>query len=296
MSAVSSLITKLHEIKTKSGKFVFDIETTGKCFGDHLIAVGWIYNLKDGTTVKGYIVHNPLTDEEKRLLKEGLLDWLDLWMRKGWEMRCFHEFWHNTGPRARDLLPTLKHLLGFDSVEAVQGGSSSSSSHAVVDTEFEFIARFNRVLKEAEEHWGGKLQIVNNTTAYDTCWMHHLLLKHRFQPLDATRFGKHTWSYDSDSALIGAMGITPHTTQWSKFDAFLTTIINRLPGDNVQHDHNPENDAHHIFARWERFELLQSMVSTNLLDVLTAGDEEFEEVFARHLEQYIQRIHFLRTK
>jgi len=193
-------------------------------------------------------------------------------------MRCYNEFWHN--PQKRDLLPTLENLL--------------FQSENVVNDEFEFAARFNRVLKDAETHWGGNLQIITNTTAYDTCWVHNLLVKHHFQPLDTTRTGRHTWSYDSDSALIGAVGITPHTTDWNKYNTFRDHIITKLPGDDIAHDHNPENDAHHIFDRWQRFELFQSMITVNLLDVLVCSEDKFEEKLAVHMDEYVKRIHLLR--
>jgi hypothetical protein len=273
-----ALSRELSAIQTTSPKFVIDIESSGKNWNDHLFLIGYAYNTRDGTIVKGFIAHNPLTETEIRMLKDGILEWIDLWMCKGWEMRCYNEFWHN--PRSRDLIPTLEALL--------------FQNENVVNDEFEFAARFNRVLKDAETHWGGNLQIITNTTAYDTCWVHNLLVKHHFQPLDTTRTGKHTWSYDSDSALLGAVGITPHATDWKKFNVFLNQQIKKLPGENVEHDHNPENDAHHILDCWQRFELFQGMVKTNLLDILVCPEEEFEEKMQVHLAEYAERIKFFR--
>jgi hypothetical protein len=267
----------LREVQTTSGKFIFDIEGTGKLLKDNFVAIGFAYNRKDGTVVKGYLTLNLLSDEEREHLKKGWISFYDIWYRNQWEIRCYTEFWNNS---KRPLLPKLEMLL--------------EKNENLCETRFELAARFNCILREAEEHWEGNLQIVTNTTAYDTCWVHSLLTENHFQPLDTTRSGKHTWSYDSDSALIGALGITPQKTNWRKFGLFLQKPFQRLPGEQVEHDHHPMNDARHILDRWERFEVFQAMVPTSLLDVLVASPEEYPMLMQRHITEYVRRIHFLR--
>jgi len=87
LSSVRSLprlIEILSAIRSLSPKFVIDIESSGKTWEDHLFLIGYTYNTRDGRIIKGFIAYNPLSETEMRMLKEGMLDWIDLWMRKGW--------------------------------------------------------------------------------------------------------------------------------------------------------------------------------------------------------------------
>lgn len=261
----------------RTGKLVFDVECTGKTASDQLIAVGYAWTRKNGSVVSGFHALSMTTPDEDVQLNEGDLTWLDIWRRRGFEMRCFTEFWNAKGKRS------LLELLG-----SLQYGPT------VVVTEAELAMRVNRVIADAEAHWGN-VQIITNTTAFDTCWLHNLLVDHHYLPLDTTRAGAHRWTYESDSFLLGSLGETPDTVNWKKFDKF-RTVLDALKTDHTKHDHHPANDAKAILAEFEATEIFNAMVSTTLLDVLTAPDEEYGERLRDHLRDIRKRANFLRRK
>ena len=271
--------TAFQEIKqkvNKSGKLVFDIETTGKTANDKFVAVGYMWRRQDRIIVNGHFALSLLSDEEQCHLESGDLSWFDIWRRKGFEIRCFTEFWHAKGKAS--LLETLTLLQTGDNV---------------VKSEEELAMRINRVIKDAEEHWNGNLQLITNTTAYDTCWLHKLLVDHAFQPLDTTRAGAHRWSYEVDSFALGTVGETPDTVIWRKLETFLK-CLKHLPVDGAPHDHHPANDAKAIFAQFEALEVYNAMVPTTMLNVITSSDEEYQTQLENHVAQIRERAAFMR--
>lgn len=260
----------------KTGKLVFDIETTGKTAKDKFVAIGYMWKRQDGSIVNGHYALSLVSDEEMMQLHHGDLSWFDVWHRKGFEIRCFTEFWHAKGKES--LLETLNLLQTGDNI---------------VKTEAELASRINRTIREAEEHWNNELQIVTNTTAYDTCWLHKLLVDYAFQPLDTTRTGVHRWSYEIDSFALGAVGETPDTVIWRKVDSF-TKCLQQLPVDLALHDHHPANDAKAIFAQFEAIEMFNAMVPMTFLNVLTADDEYYKTRLEIHVAQIISRMDFMR--
>lgn len=250
----------------KTGKLAFDIETTGKKKDDKFVAVGYAWKQRDGTVVNGHYALKVLNEDE---------DPGEAWQREGFEMRCFNEFWSKP-----EQLEKLKKLQQGDNV---------------VGTVEELAACVNEVLKAAEEHWEGNLQIITNTTAYDTCWLHQLLVHHNFHALDATREGKHRWTYDVDSFMLGALGETPDTVNWRDLSAFVR-LLKTLPVDDAPHDHHPANDAKSILATFDATELYQGMVEITALDVISASNEDYEEALETHLDQVRKRFSRLRRR
>ncbi len=260
----------------RSGKLTFDIETTGKTAKDQFIAVGYAWKRRDGTLVRGHCALSVVDPSEMTDIERGDLSWLDVWHRKGFEIRCFTEFWN-----AKD--KSLLHLLR----ELQRDGS-------LVTDEAALAKRVNRAILDAEEHWDGNVQIITDTTAYDTCWLHRLLVDHRFQPLDTTRAGRHRWSYDVDSFMLGALGVTPDIVNWSKL-ASADKLLSRLPVDAVEPTHHPAIDAQSILAKFEAVEVFNAMVPTSTLAVVTASDEEYASRLEDHLCQVRDRIAFMRN-
>lgn len=267
---------ELKQKVNKSGKLVFDIETTGKTANDRFVAIGYMWKRQNGNVVNGHFALSLLSDEEQYQLYLGDLSWFDIWRRKGFEIRCFTEFWHTRGKES--LLETLSLLQTGDNV---------------VKSEAELAMRINRVIKNAEDHWDNNLQIITNTTAYDTCWIHKLLVEHSFQPLDTTRSGTHRWSYDVDSFALGSVGETPDTVIWRKLETFLKCMMH-LPVDTAVHDHHPANDAKAIFAQFESIELFNAMVPMTFLNVITSSDEEYQARLEKHVTQICERANFVR--
>lgn len=250
----------------KSGKLALDIETTGKKKNDKIVAIGYAWKKRDGSVVNGHHALKLFSEDDN---VEAV------WRREGFELRCFNEFWNT--PTQMDILKQLQ-----------QGAE-------VVETEAELAFRLNETLKEAEEHWGGNLQIVTDTTAYDTCWLHRLLVEHDYHALDATRTGKHRWTYDLDSFVLGLLGVTPDTVCWRDMDAF-TRLLRKLPVESVPHDHHPANDAKSILADFEAAEIYQGMTRMTALLILAAPDELFEEALDVHITQIKERFSFMQQQ
>jgi hypothetical protein len=268
---------KIKKQVNATGKLAFDIETTGKTEHDKIVAVGYAWKKRDGTVVNGHVAMRIMGVREREHLERGMLSWMDIWRRHNYEMRCFTEFWNPKGKPS--LLPILEEL---------QFGEK------VVDDEYSLALLVNEVIKKAEQHWDGSIQIITDTTAFDTCWLHRLLVSHGLQPLDTTRTGNHRWTYEVDSFALGVAGKTPDTVNWLRLESF-KNLLEQLPIDDADHDHHPANDAKFILARFEALEMYQAMAPTSEVDIIFASSEECDMMFDEHVRQIRERIGFFRS-
>jgi len=169
-----------------SGYFAFDIERTGQKLTDVTFAVGFAMA---GATEPRNMTSSSIslklrTDDE---IKRGVT-WEEIWRQRGWEMRCYTEFWSKN-------LCTLEML--------------QDPSRVNLTDNPEDIPKFinNRLLHAEAEY--PNLNIITDTVAFDTVFVSLLLLSSGYRELSASRDGKYRWGYEIDSYALGAMRCTP---------------------------------------------------------------------------------------
>jgi hypothetical protein len=154
-----------------------------------------------------------------------------VWLARGFEGRCFEEFWSKN-------LSILKTL-------------QDSSKVNLVSAEYDMAQALNDALLEAETKFAN-VMIVSDTIMFDTIWCNILLTKYGFKGLSWTRAGKYRCGYELDSYTLGSLGFPPDV-EWSEYVAAMKLHIDPIFADIVvNHDHNPENDAMSILVKFIR--------------------------------------------
>jgi len=222
-------------IKPK-GYCASDIERTGKGLVDVTFAIGWSHSdqsLKNITS--GQICYDfglNLEEIDKMDHEEKVKTIRKFWKFNGYEMRCFDEFWSKN----IDTFISIQHIARSNVIDCE---SMSNVIHV-----------FNEELKKIEAKYS-QLNIITDTTMFDTVWLNHLLLEHGYAPLNYDRSGKkYRWGYETDSYALGALGCTPED-DWKKYDDLLKEKIDSIcPEITAEHDHIPKNDAKSILIRF----------------------------------------------
>lgn len=215
---------------SKDGYFVIDIERTGHGYkNDKTFGIGWAHSDKHLTNiVKGNVCMH-LWFSNKYC--EDIDVMRTLWLSKNFEQRCFEEFWS-------------KHLDIF-------GMLQDETKVNLVADEYSMAQALNNALLEAESMYDN-LMIVCDTIMFDTTWCNLLLMKHGFKGLSWSRSGKYRWGYELDSYTLGSLGFTPEV-DWKDYSKAIETNIDVIfPDIQINHDHNPENDAMSILVKFIR--------------------------------------------
>ena len=206
-------------VKQKLGYLSVDIEATGGSYSkDVCFAVGWALGSR--------------ADHENDNVRSGkvILDmgkptyqtWAEFWETKGFEKRCYEEFWS-------------KHLSVLD---ALQSSGNAKERYA----EDAFPHSVNEIFVEAETLFD-KVILLTDTIHFDTVWISILLDKAGYPPLNFKRNGKYNGGgIEVDSYKMGVYRVEPKGERpWEKDPLFLKHFVEL-------HDHDPENDAKSILS------------------------------------------------
>lgn len=226
--------TALADLPRQNGKvhrecfFAVDIETTGQfprsdfddgAPHDIIFAIGWAY-APEGDDVRRVTGNACL-----RIDKARYETWRDVWVSRGYEKRCYDEFWSKN----TDILEMLQDDRKIKLYESEKG----------------MIIAFQRALKEADEIFK-KVTIVTDTTTFDTVWLSRYLTSHGFYGLG---YYQNTGQFrggciDSSSYKRGVYRVNPSgkvDRYWEQDPTYLSIY------ENV-HDHHPEHDATEILT------------------------------------------------
>lgn len=205
-----------------------DIETTGQHYlgKDCLIAIGAAMGKKcsDGR-FEVFRSDRWVVDLEKPTGQT----WAQVWSERGYEARCFDEFWSKN-------LEVLEYL---------QACREKTNQDTV-------ITRFNEFLGQVEKE--GPYSIISDTLFFDTVWLDYHLRSCGFAGLSRKRDGTGWISgYELDSLRFGrtqaALG------DWSALEEKCSALPWRFPSNSSPHD--PEFDAIDIFQKFAQVEEIQ---------------------------------------
>ncbi len=213
---------------------VIDIKVTGTEDKDDIIAVGICGMTHDRRQVFKYRIGLKLrTNEEIKMMNEGRLTWDVFWKQRGYDTACFNRFW----------------IHRIDKLNMIQ----SEGYIKLVDSNRALAFEINYILADLERKCK-HIDIVTNTTAFDTLHVGRLLAKEKMQPLYYSRDGRYRWTYHSTSYILGLWGgvIGEMTAEhWTEFDAWVIRKIDSIfPCLAIYTRADPENDAYFIACRW----------------------------------------------
>lgn len=205
--------------KKPVGFLTFDIEATGaNVFTNKMLAIGWAYGSCSGDVVTGKICLD--------LNKPTNTLWEDLWKERGWETRCWTEFWS-------------KYTDVLDGLQVPDLISDSKGMAWVV----------NNVLQVVDDTFE-RYTIVSDTLAFDSVWITNLLHEHGYHGLMYRRDGSYNrgiGGIEVDSYLMGVYGVQLDDLEGRKDDPWSRDPL-YIHAPSPPHDHDPENDAHHILC------------------------------------------------
>lgn len=175
--------------------------------------------------------------EERDRLSETYSDeasiWRAVWADRGWEMRCFDEFWVKN-------LPMLNQL--NDSAEYLDQASLATAFNDALTT----IERKHRVKHGANNRSSGVGYVVN-TIHFDPVFLNSMLGDARQQMMRYWRDGQYgidTW--ELRTYIRGLLRVPPHKLSYKLHEKPARDKIIALADKFVEHDHHPANDALHI--------------------------------------------------
>lgn len=161
---------------------VFDIETTGS-------------NMHSNTCFAiGYCIGELNFGQPPRVIKQGkwVLDlgkpqnttWEGFWKQRGWEQRCYTEFWSKN-------LPVLDLM--------TQETTNFANEHAMIKALNDFLH---------EQQTRGEFSVGFDTVAFDSAWINFLLQKYGHAEITKNRDGTGYRSvFELDSYRFGALGV-----------------------------------------------------------------------------------------
>ena len=209
--------------RLKLGFICFDVEATGEfiALNDEVFAIGIVScDAKNPTQIKKTLIC-------LNLEKPPDMSWEELWKLRSYDQNCFQEFWS-------------KNLHILDSLQ--------DPTKVKLYNRLNFDRKLNKALQQHEELYE-KTLLVTDTTNYDTVCIGHLLSQEGYRALNYTRAGKHRSGVHLKSYLAGLAGVSdPSDSQTIK--EFKETFIKPFILEQVEHDHNPANDAHNILLTY----------------------------------------------
>ena len=205
------------------GFVALDIETTGaNMFDDEMFAVGWAYGSGYDDVVTGKCILN--------LKKPAKKTWEFFWNQRGWESRCWQEFWSKN----EETLNLLQMQADCDNAD-------------------DMAARINDALKSVESAFE-KYTVVTDTLAFDIPWINALLYSNTYAGLGYRRDGSYNrgiGGLEVDSYLMGIYGLDLTDLSQAKEKPWLSDPYYVADaGARPPHDHDPENDAKNILYQF----------------------------------------------
>ena len=203
----------------------FDIETTGQRLAaparcpsvgkDEMFAIGWAAS----TGARGQIALN--------LRKPADTSWRDWWKARGWEMRCYDEFWCHHEDKL-DKLQDPKFL-------------------PVYETNTEMMEALASVLLVIEEGADEVIPLVD-TAFFDAAWITSKMMRAGFESMLYRRDRKGMmWGRDVNSFLRGVYNVVPGE-EGAAFGAIKRKLKARIPNWSPDDAHLPESDAVEILG------------------------------------------------
>lgn len=202
-----------------------DIETTGQHYlgQDRLIAIGAAVGERTANGLFKVVEARRWVVDLRRAPSQT---WKELWEERGYEQRCYDEFWSKNSA-------TLDWLQAQPGLYATQGQA---------------ITAFSEFLGEMQS--GGPYSLLFDTLLFDSVWLDYLLRLCSYAGLSRMRDGT-GWvaAYEVDSLRFGGTGV--RLGDWSA----LQTACNALSGPGValfsgDGPHDPEFDAQAIFKQF----------------------------------------------
>jgi len=212
--------------KPELGVIAIDIEKTG-CRDendDPMFAVGIATAPIDATSIDQVFSFSVALN----LQKPESMNWSDFWKEKGYEERCWDEFW-SKNENILDLLQDPIRILQYDSRELVA-------------------LWINNTLMVCERMYE-KTIVVTDTTLFDTVCVGSELKRYNFIPLNFTRKGEYRSGVEVDSYIAGLFKISD-PCDWKLMGDVNQKYIDPLLLGKVEHDHHPENDAKSILLKY----------------------------------------------
>lgn len=222
-----------------------DIETTGKYFlpqpatgaRDDIVAIGMcVYDssVRGGAPLHRILIHHNVG-------KPPQVSWRDLWAVRGYEQRCYDEFWHKN----EALLDATQTMQKPDDVDFYNAAMSRR----------ELAEKLDSVVKWIETSWSD-VSYASDTVTYDIVWLLALLQEHGYDSLSHDREGAfrhggfHVGSYE-----LGFLG------KRRKDDADRARIkkLREAYPAKVEHTHRADQDA--------------ATIGRNLVAVMQAADK-----------------------
>lgn len=212
--------------KPAIGIIAIDIEKTGerKLSQDPMFAVGIATAPLEATSADQIKAWSVGLD----LQKPKDVSWEEFWKQRGFEERCWNEFWS-----------TRTAILDF--VQDPHNIELVSDRHEMAD-------EINAILAQAEEMYE-KTVIVTDTTTFDTVFVGSELVKYGHESIKYTRSKRYRGGVEVDSYIHGCAEITD-PTNWEEERAFVDNVITPLMLEEPNHNHDPKNDARAILCRY----------------------------------------------
>lgn len=202
-----------------------DIETTGQHYlgRDGLIAIGAAVGERGPNGLFRIVEARRWVVDLKRDPQQS---WQAVWAERGYEKRCYDEFWSNN-------IATLDWLQAHPDRYATQGAA---------------ITAFSEFLGEMQS--GGPYSLIFDTLLFDSVWLDYLLRLCSYAGLSRMRDGT-GWvaAYEVDSLRFGGTGV--QLGDWAALqhacDVMPISSVTVFSGDGP---HDPEFDAQTIFKQF----------------------------------------------
>jgi len=207
--------------KIPRGYIAIDIERTGRTLADITFAFGLAHAPRDAKNItelkKMHVCLN--------LKKPSDMSWQEFWIVKGFEQRCWNEFWSKP-----DITPILDFLQ--NPIEVI-----------LVDTLEEFARMINDILHEAEECYERSMPVID-CPLFDPVHVGEILTKYGYMPIQYTRSNRYRSSWEIDSFIAGIGCFYPE--DWEPRRNLEEKKMKRFLLAEKNHNHHPENDAESI--------------------------------------------------
>jgi len=234
-----------------------DIETTGQMGQGECNAIGvWGGKLvlnADGSAAcvqevySRRIVRELVSDKEMKAKREtqGLdlrAAWAAVWAERGWEQRCFDEFWGKPD-----------NLVVLDKInQEPTHFSERSFAQAFLDmlTEVETQCARAPVIDPTTYQIvdaGSRMCYWFDTIHFDPVWCNQLLSVLKARAMNYYRNGRYgVDTKELDSYMSGLVRVPTNILDWRTHLSPLYSSLRAIANQFVEHDHNPINDAKHI--------------------------------------------------
>lgn len=234
-----------------------DIETTGQMGQGECNAIGvWGGKLvlnATGTVERveevyaRRIVRELVSDKEvkDKREKQGLdlrAMWAAVWAERGWEQRCFEEFWGKP-----DNLVVLNQIN-----QEPTHFSERSFAQAFLDMLTEVETQCARAPVIDPETYqivdaGSRMCYWFDTIHFDPVWCNQLLSVLKARAMNYYRNGRYgVDTKELDSYMSGLVRVPTNLLDWRTHLSPLYRSLRAIANQFVEHDHNPINDAKHI--------------------------------------------------